>query len=218
MLVKQKETAQAGLLVDEGKPLLSHWRYGAGRSAAFAAQPGALAAWEDFGAMWSNILKWTASQAGRSGITTSVSVEDSTARIDVADTLNAPADYRANVVAPGGNAFTVRLGQKAPNLYEGAFAADAPGVYPISIVRVHKGNSILQDRAAAVVSYSPEWTATSPNTDFLENVTNATGGKVLDSLSELPASAGDESRAYRSASWLLALIALALFLVELILP
>jgi hypothetical protein len=83
---------------------------------------------------------------------------------------------------------------------------------------MEKRKSILLDRAAAVMSYSPEWLATSPNTDLLENITNATGGKIVDSLSDLPASAGDESRAYRSISWLWALIALALFLVELILP
>ena len=229
VLVKMKDAAMPAIDVDGGKMLLTSWRFGAGRSAAFAAPAGVLAGWPGAGPMWAAVLAWAASPEGAASVTTTLKVADGKLGIEIAD-ADVPGlikDYHAAVVLPSGKAATVRLRQEAPGLYSGETEAEEPGVYPISIVENTPGSQLLRARTAAVVRYSQEWLQTRANDALLAEISSITGGKVIDDLSKLPSAADAQAPAkdgkpapqpFSNISWLAAVLALALFLGALTIP
>ena len=217
VLVRPKDTARVLIEIADEKALLTTWRFGTGRSAAFAAPAGCFVDWDDAGALWANIIDWAARRPGDESLTATVTVDRGMATVEVADPSGEPKDYRAVAVNPSGEAVTLHLQQVAPDLYEGRFAADAPGVYPVSILDFSAGGA-LRARAAAVVSYSPEWARLGSNLPLLSEISKATGGAVLQSMTELPAPENNNAQAFANISWLPALAALLLFLIELAIP
>jgi|GEM_PF-6967116 len=218
VFVNPKGAAETAIEVDDGKTLLAIWRFGVGRSAAFAAPAGMLAGWEDAGALWAHIIGWVARGPGEESLTTTITIDRGIARVEVADGTGGLKDYRAQVVSPSGEAFTIRLQQAAPGLYAGEFAVDVPGVYPVTIVENSDAGPTLKDKAAAVLSYSQEWSETRADRGFLAGIGEATGGGMVKDLGELPAPADTDTRAFGNMSWLPALLALILFLIELAIP
>ncbi|HUW30850.1 MAG TPA: VWA domain-containing protein, partial [Planctomycetota bacterium] len=216
VLVKPKQAAEVAVEVDGGNALLATWRFGVGRSAAFAAPAGALAEWNDAPSLWGSLLAWVARPAGGTDVTASVTVAGGIARIDVADPhAEGTPDYRAVVGGPDGTAIIVPLRQIAPDLYSAQFPAEQPGIYPISILEQSGGAQALKARAAAVVQSSPEWQRLQANTAALAEISSATGGRIIKNLSDLPQPSGPGSDAYGNVSWAAVILAIALFLVEL---
>ena len=216
VLVKPKETAGVAADVDGGNALLATWRLGAGRSAAFAAPAAALADWDDAASLWGALLAWVARPPDSADVAASVTVAGGIARIDVsAPHAEGMPDYRAVVGGPGGPAKTVPLRQVAPDLYSAEFPAEQPGIYPISIVE-HSGDALIpKARAAAVVQSSPEWQHLRANTAALAELSNATGGRIIRTLDELPQPTGPGTDAWTDMSWAAVVAAIALFLIEL---
>jgi len=217
VLVKPKDTAETAIKVDDGQPLLATWRFGARRSTAFMAPAGALDKWEHIGALWGNIIKWTARKPGEDALSATVTVHAGTARIEAADADGGLKNYWARIVAPSGKTFAVRLQQTGIGLYAGDFAVDETGVYPVSIVE-NLDSGGVRARAAAVVGYSAEWAETRADVRLLAEIARATNGRLLKNFGELPAPAGGAAEAFANISWLPALAALLLFLIELAIP
>ena len=218
VLVKPKETARTAIEVAEGDALVATWWFGAGRSAAVMAPAGALADWQGAGPLWAAVLASAARPAGDPAITTTVHVEKGVIRVEVADAhADRPRDLRASIVGPRGAARAVRLQQTGPELYAGEMAAAEPGMYPISIVENSDNGTVLRDRAAAVVPYSPEWEQTRANNGVLSEISKATGGQVIKGLDSLALPEAG-TNGFADVRWAAAILALVLFLVELALP
>ena len=216
VLVKAKDDAEVAATIDDGKPLLATRRFGAGRSAAVAAPAGIFGDWADAGAFWAQVLNAVARPAG--GAFTGVSVRRGTVRVEVADDSPEPKDYRAAILDPDGRAFEIALQQQAPDLYAGERRVE-PAAYPavlaVSVIEQTAQGPVLRDRAAAALARSPEWERLGPDRELLQQLCDATGGRMLGSLAELPAASGTGSDAWANASWLPAVLALLLFLFEL---
>jgi Mg-chelatase subunit ChlD len=217
VLVKPKDDAQTAIEVADGQALLTTWRFGIGRSAAFMAPPGEPAGWDGTVTLWANIINWTARKPGEAAFSTTVTVDKGTARIEVADTGEELKDYRAEIVTPSGTTSAIRLQQTAIGLYTAEFAVDVPGEYPVSIVENSDGGA-LQARTAAVLSYSAEWAETRADRRLLSEIAQATNGRMLKGLAELPSPTGGGAGAFADITWLPALAALILFLIELAIP
>jgi len=216
VLVKPKETADVAVDVDGGNALLATWRFGAGRSAAFAAPAGALAEWDDAASLWGSLLAWVARPADSAGVTASVTVAGGIAHVDVADPhAEGTPDYRAVVGGPDGETKMIPLRQVTPDLYSAQFPAEQPGIYPISIVEQSGEARILKVKTAAVVQSSPEWQHLQANTAALAEISSATGGRIIKTLDDLPQPAGPGSDAWADVSWAAVLAAIVLFLIEL---
>ncbi len=101
------------------------------------------------------------------------------------EALDAQGNYRnflnlqAVVVSPKGERQMVRLEQKGPGHYEARFPTKDVGAYLINLTQIENGAPVGSMVLGASVNYSPEFSASEPNTHLLKRLADVTGGKVL---------------------------------------
>ncbi len=185
-----KPAADVALASQRRDPLLATWRYGLGRTVAFASDDGlrwtgGWAAWPDVARFWSQAVRWTLRDDG-SGLylVTTRDPQGAQARavLDVRRPNGAPWDGLAvsgEVEAPGGGHRVVALEQTAPGRYEGTWPAEDQGIYTLTVA-AQDGRGVVGSRTAGlVVPYSPELRAPGGNLALLGRLVETTGGAFL---------------------------------------
>jgi uncharacterized membrane protein len=187
----QKARAETPLLTDKGDPLLAHWQYGLGRSAAFTSDARAKWAqdwlgWNKYRQFWSQIGNWSLRRLDNADFTTDVTVDKGEGVISV-EALDTQGNFRnflnlqAVVVSPKGEKQTVRLEQTGPGHYETRFPTREVGAYLLHLMDIENGQLRGSQVLGASVNYSPEFNASEPNFNLLRRLAEASGGKVIDS-------------------------------------
>lgn len=178
-------------------PILAHWQYGLGRSAAFTTDSGERWAvgWpntELFGKFWSQLVRWTLRPNESRELTTAIQERDGRVTVVVnavgpdRDFLNF-LDLKGTLLKPDSTSAKLDFRQREPGKYVAEFDADASGSYLANVTaRLPDGRPALST-AGLTLSYSPEYRNISSNRDLLDNIAMLTGGKVvtLDSASSV---------------------------------
>jgi hypothetical protein len=191
-----KSRAEIPLISDKGDPVLAHWQYGLGRSVAFTsdAKPKWARDWLDwpkYRQFWSQTAQWALRRIEDAEFATEINIDKGEGHISL-EALDTKGDYRnflnlqAAVVSPNGDKQTVRLEQTGPGRYEARFPTKHVGAYFLSIMEIKDGKVQAMQRVGASVNYSPEFSASEPNLNFLTRLAEAGGGRVL-----APATPGD---------------------------
>ena len=165
-----------------GDPLLAHGQSGLGRAFAFLGddQPHWAAQW----LQWHSAPQFYA-QAVRGVLRTSTpasfaaAVDGAGGRAQLAvDAVSAPrlGPIHATVVAPDLSTAPVALLPGAAGRLTGAFDADQPGTYLLSVRRDGPGGG--QKTLRLAVPYAPEYATLGPNLPLLLALADATGGKL----------------------------------------
>jgi len=185
-----KPRAETPLWTDKGDPLLAHWQYGLGRSAAFTSDAKAKWArpwltWDKYRQFWSQLGQWSLRRLENADFTTEVSVEKGEGLINV-EAVDDQGNYRnflnlqAAVVSPKGERQSVRLEQTGPGHYEARFPTKQVGAYLLNLMDIKEGQVRGSQVVGASVNYSPEFNATEPNLNLLRRLAESGGGKLLD--------------------------------------
>lgn len=179
--------AITSLISDKDDPVYAVWQYGLGRVAAFTsdAKPRWAANWMNwsgFGQFWTQVLRDTIRREGSNELQPRVEINAGKGHVAVEavapdGSFKNNLRLKAHIVAPDFSTSDVPLEQTASGRYEGDFAAVTRGAY---LVSVSEEGGMTAPVTGSVNSYSPEFNITSSDTNLLAQVSEATGGGILD--------------------------------------
>ena len=216
----EKPLATVSLCSDRQDPILAWWQYGAGKAAAWTS---------DVQGGWSaQFLQWGEAPAFFGGIISFVlPVRESSGEVALEDgklcftaegddeLLSRAAKAEARITRPDGSTETVQLEQVNARTFEGAADTALSGAYAVHVsVRDRLGNELLEAEGGAVRSWSREYDVRTADEGALEKLSEATGGKMTDSTSELLSFPDSNARKRRDLTPLLALLAGLIFLFD----
>ncbi len=178
--------AITSLVSDKDDPVYAIWQYGLGRAAAFTSDAkGRWAAswlnWSGFGQFWTQVLRDTLRREGASDLQPRVEIAAGKGHVTV-EAVTPEGGFKnnlrlnAHIVAPDFSALDVPLEQTSSGRYEGDFAANGRGAYLVSVT---EAGGAVAPVTGSVNSYSPEFSIASADTNLLAQISEATGGSLL---------------------------------------
>jgi Mg-chelatase subunit ChlD len=178
--------AITSLISDKDDPVYAVWQYGLGRVAVFTsdAKPRWAANWMNwsgFGQFWTQVLRDTIRREGSNELQPRVEINAGKGHVAVEavapdGSFKNNLRLKAHIVAPDFSTSDITLEQTASGRYEGDFAAVTRGAY---LVSVSEEGGMTAPVTGSVNSYSPEFSITSSDTNLLTQISEATGGGVL---------------------------------------
>ncbi|MCH2161051.1 MAG: VWA domain-containing protein [Phycisphaerales bacterium] len=190
-------TVPITVTTEEGEdPLLAWWNYGLGKSIAFTSDVSGRwgrewAPWGGFQGFWEQVVRWTMRPAAPPNLLIRTRTEGETAIVEVeamgegggfADFLQG----RARVLQPDGTVADAALQQIGPGRYRGEFEVSQQGAYLVNVLFPNgEGGVAASVQAAVSVPYSKEFATVRDNRALMESVAERTGGRVLESTSDL---------------------------------
>jgi uncharacterized membrane protein len=191
VVTEPEPTADVPITVPEGNdPVLAHWRYGLGHTAAFTSDAKARwgsqwLTWDEYSRFWAQLVRWSLRDSADRNfrITTQVTGAEGLITIDAIgddEQFINFADFEGRLIPPSYDPDAVRriaFRQTAPGRYEGRFDVEEIGSHMISIATDAGGESQLLTTGLSI-SYSPEFQTSEVNTGLLGNLAETTGGRM----------------------------------------
>ena len=215
-----KELARVVLVSDYGDPVLAHWNYGLGRSAAFTSDAKARwgvdwIAWAGFGKFWAQVVRSVMSTGTTSALQQTADLQVHKGEVSVAiDTRDRSGRFldevRPEVSLVDANGQVQKLGTDhiAPGLYRTTFPVATYGDFMRLRVESRMDDKLVGLKNYAVVeSYPPEYRTAGADRTFLEQAALAGKGVVAPSPDQAFAFAGEPARGLRDLWRLCVLIA-----------
>ena len=220
-----KVVAETLLVSHQQDPILSVWRYGLGRAAAFTSDAktrwGARwLAWRDFGKFFSQLVRWTMGGRDSGEMATTLRIEGGQGEIlvesvDAEGAFRNFLDVQAGLVLPDKSRRVVPLVQSGLGRYIGTFPAASQGAYLTGISLYKDSHVLASEVAGGIASHAAEYRVLSVNKALLDALTEATGGRTLnDPTGIFDLDRGRSSRAVEVWPWIV-LLALVLLLCDL---
>ncbi|HKV60203.1 MAG TPA: glutamine amidotransferase, partial [Ktedonobacteraceae bacterium] len=225
-----KPTAQLVLISHLDDPVLAVWQYGLGRVAAWTSDALGLwtanwLSWKDAARWWANLVTWTLPTPD-SQLLVNGQISNGNGHITVnlpAATLSASQSIgqqqaQVKIITPGLTQETVILQPTAPGRFEGDFPTTQVGVYLLRVTWQARGSngassSQLSTTTGLVVPYSPEYSTSGTDLNFLSQLAHSGGGSVLAADNYAAAFTPNLPPVYAALSitfWLFAIAALLL--------
>ncbi len=169
---------------DREDPILTVWQYGLGRSVAWNSDgtnewTGNFAGWDNYAALWRNIIDWTISDSDLGSDVLNVTQERSSIIIDYeTDEYTTDTEISAVLTDENGNQQDVTLRAVSPGKYQAKADASEIGVYSIN-VRKQDGEEIVKNvNTAAALQYSQEYRYAEISNN-LDGFVKQTGGRYI---------------------------------------
>ena len=220
-----RDEAQVVLATEDGRPLLSQWHFGLGRSVSWTSDgdrlwAAALARWPQAGRLWEQSIRWAMGRPVQRDFQVNVTVSGH--RADV--TLERARDGRfadlerpaAAVVDPAGRSATAPLRQVAPGRYSASVIGDVPGTYQLTVTgQPDSAGATRSETSGFVIQADPESAAFGPDEHVLRRIASETGGRLLTTPASAFRAEGRPRGEHSEPIWqLLVLGGLVLFVVD----
>jgi uncharacterized membrane protein/Mg-chelatase subunit ChlD len=219
-----KQTATLALTDVDGSPVLAHWQYGLGRAVAWTSDVQGHWArdwvnWPEFPRFAAQLIGWVLPNVSGSGLQADLRIQGQQTQltvtaVDAAGQLRTGLDLRAVLVKPDGTQQSLLLATEGPGVYRGILDSPPPGSYTIQIAGAQAGQVVVQDSAALVVPYSPEYRLGQGNPALLDQLARATGGAALAQPADAFARVDQHIGAAREIALPLLLLALILLPID----
>ncbi len=216
----EKSTAQVYIGSNKEEPILTGWNYGIGKSVAWTSDVKPAwskdwISWSNFSKFWGQVVNWTLPTKGTDAVfDLIVSPRNGRAEV-VIDTQHASRTaYVVQVAGPNGTSESVAMQQESSRRYIGTFQMNNSGTYIITAKRENDDSKLTE---TVTLSYPAEYATFDVNVNLLKKLSEDTGGIYEPSLSEIVAPAGTPFEKRVSLSQTLLIIAVALFVLEMIL-
>jgi uncharacterized membrane protein len=184
-----KSGAEIPLLTHQEDPLLAHWRYGLGKSIAFASDfkrnwgPYWIE-WNEFGSFWARAVRWVARKRMEGDYRVQVYREEGKGKVllDAFDRDGKPLNYlqfEGRALSPSQETVPIRLTQTDLGRYEAEFDIEEEGTYLVNLFESEgeaKGEGGVLS-AGLSVPYSPEYSNDRSNTNLLQRIAEITDGR-----------------------------------------
>ena len=221
-----KPSASSILTSHLDDPILCAWRFGLGRVAVFTADlesswSAQLRAWRGFGRLWAQTARWVSRGLDDRDVRLTSVQEGKTLRFVVSGVGEDGraldlTDVTATLRSPDDKAVDVTFAASAPGQYVAHVDASAPGAYTLSLSARDRDSGADHHVFAGVFRGDDQERALAgPDDELLRRLASATGGRVL-AQSDGPFG-GPRPTVYREVSTWIAGVALALYLIQLVL-
>jgi len=226
-----KAAAQIVLASHLDDPVLAVWQYGLGRVVAWTSDALGLwtanwLRWSDAARWWANLVTWTISTPNNQLIVNSeivggnghIIVDTPHETSAISGKVN-QQQVQVKIIAPDLSQQTVTLQPSAPERWEGTFPTTQVGAYLLRVTWQARSSANtgspgqLTTTTGLVVPYSPEFSSSSTDTHFLNQLAHAGDGSVLNPNDTASAFSTNLPPVYASLSivfWLFAIAALLL--------
>lgn len=216
----EKTAAQVFITSHKDEPVLAGWNYGLGKSIAWTsdikpAWSKEWVSWSRFGKFWGQVVNWVLPTEGiGTDFDLIVSSRNGSGHV-VIDTQNASsASYTVQVAAPNGTSQSVEMQQESATRYSGTFQMNDGGSY---IVTAKKKGDVQKRTETLSLSYPAEYANFDVNDDLLKVLSESTGGTYEPTISQITNPEGTPVESRKSLSHTLLIIAIVLFVLEMIL-
>lgn len=189
VMTKPKATSELILASEKGDPVLAWWRYGLGTTVAFTSDAKSRWAaewltWPDFSKFWAQTIRHAMRKNDTKGVTVEVAQRSrrATITLDAVDPtgrfLNG-AESEITIIDPRLGERKLPLTQTAPGRYVAEFDTPHSGAYHLNLSqRAATGGPVLhQQTRGLTVGYSDELRLRPTNTELLQQIATATGGR-----------------------------------------
>ena len=216
----EKTTAQVFIKSHKDEPVLARWHYGLGKSVAWTSDVKPAwsrdwISWSDFGKFWGQVINWTLpTEKANTDFDLIVSPRNGRAEV-VIDTRHAsPTSYAVQVAGPNGTSESIEMQQISSMRYVGTFQMDDSGSYIVTAKRETDDSKLTE---TVTLSYPAEYATFDVNTNVLKKLAEDTGGIYEPTATQIAASAGVPIERRVSLSQTLLVVAVVLFVLEMIL-
>lgn len=212
-----KSLASVPLSSHKKDPVLALWRSGLGKAVAFTSDEGgkwasAWNSWKELEPFWAQLVRWSipSFKSEAYSLSTAMEGERCTVSLEALDEEGSYLNFltfKARVIPPDLEPFSVPLRQVGPGSYRCEFNAPSAGNYLVNIQEAGGGSQFL----AVSVPYSPEYSEFRTNSYLLHRISDITGGRYNPQQGDIYSR--PQSRAYipRDAWETLLMAALLLF-------
>lgn len=175
-------------------PIFAYWNYGLGKSVAWTSDitgrwGSRWVSWSEFKNFWEQSIRWTMRPSSPHNMIVNTRMEGELAIVEI-EALEADASFldflqtQAVVLDPDSEVTSLDLQQTGPGRYRAEFETDKAGAYLININ--YAGGSVESPirgnlQAAVTVPYSREFRAVRHNAALMEELTERTGGRMIQS-------------------------------------
>lgn len=189
VVTSPKSGAETVLITHKKDPLLAHWRYGLGKTAAFTsdAKPrwgSEWLNWNNYARFWSQIVRWTLRSSQEDRFQVQTTFEGNKVKC-VVDALTEEGGFLNNLqfgtsaIDPKFQSKGFELRQTEPGRYVGYFPADEPGSYLISMTYKDSEGKEGSLTNGISIPYSPEHNSTRQNDMVLKRLAEVSGYPYL---------------------------------------
>ena len=216
LAVTEKPTATVSLCSDREDPILAWWQYGAGRVLCWTSdiQGGWSAAfmnWDRGAEFFSGLISFILPDRTGNGDFT---LEDGVLAWE-GEVPEETAAAEAVILRPDGEREVLRLERVSETRFEGKTDTGLSGAYAIRLTPVDgKGKELGLAEGGCVVGWTGEYDQRREDTGALEELAEASGGKVCENAGELLSFRDTAARRKTDLTPLLAGLALLLFLFD----
>ncbi len=189
VMTRPKPTCELILASEQGDPVLAWWRYGLGTTVAFTSDAKSRWAaewltWPGFSKFWAQTIRHAMRKNDAKGVTVEVAqhARRATVTLDAVDPsgrfLNG-AESELTIIDPRLGERKLPLNQTAPGRYVADFDTPHSGAYHLNLSqRAANGGSVIhQQTRGLTVGYSDELRLRPTNTELLQQIATATGGR-----------------------------------------
>ncbi|MFW6269338.1 MAG: VWA domain-containing protein [Bacillota bacterium] len=219
-----RELSQVHLKTPDNSPLLATWRYGLGNVAVFTSSIGGKWAqnwldWEEYNQFWQQLTNRVINfESDIRVFTDTVRKGKNTELIfNIRDENNEFInfmDLQARIIRPDEENLTVDIEQTGLGEYRGDIPVETDGVYRIHLFS-ERENRVIHSTGIDI-PYSPEYKFPLTDSQVMENLVTATGGRELNSPGEVFRERKLTFSRPIPVWFYLAVTALILFLIDLI--
>lgn len=189
VITSPKALAETALVSHHDDPILSQWRYGLAKTAAFTSDATGRWAvdwlgWPGFETFWAQLVRSVAHRGGDDIFRVERTIDGERGRLHL-DAIDPDGHFIDNlavsgrVVDPQFEEEVVTFQQTGPGRYEASFNASRSGSYLLSLEYDDGAGFKGGTQTGLNVSYSPEFRHLDSNDERLAALAAATGGRVL---------------------------------------
>jgi hypothetical protein len=181
LVTSPKDLAEVLLVSDAGDPLLARWQYGLGRAVAWTSD--LRGRWSQDWLQWSGtqqlfnaMVNWSISPT-QGPLRVSVRADATTGHVDVQEATpsGSPGQVQAHVAQPDGSDRVIDVPATGPGEYGASFPLNGPGTYLVHVDEAGVG----QAEAGLPVSYPAEFRQVTADTQRMQQIATAGGGRVI---------------------------------------
>ncbi len=216
----EKTAAQVIVKSHKDEPVLAVWNYGLGKSVAWTSdvKPAWSAdwiKWENYGKFWGQVVNWTLpTEDADANFDLVVSSTNGSGNIVIDTQYSSPATFVVQVAGPNGTSQSVKMEQESSTRYTGTFQMSDSGSYIVTAKREDDGS---RQTETISLSYPAEYAGFDVNSALLKQLAEDTGGIYEPTATQIVAPAGVPIEQRVSLSTMLLIIAVVLFVLEMIL-
>lgn len=216
----EKAAAQVIIKSHKDEPVLAVWNYGLGKSVAWTSDVKPAwsedwITWEDFGKFWGQVVNWTLPpENSDANFGLIVSATNGNGNIVIDTQQASPTSFVVQVAGPNGASQSVKMEQESSTRYTGNFQMSDNGSYIITAKRDDDGSRLTETLS---LSYPAEYAGFEVNQVYLKQLAEGTGGIYEPTTTQIAAPAGVPIEQRVSLSSILLIIAVVLFVLEMIL-